>query len=190
MSDQGVCWEDHLQKEPIWLPTAHSATKTPNPANPPQCGKPAKGVGQFAWSQRGFMKILGGRLEPRGDELVADQENVLCLSKRFPALHYSLHGSGLVPRDRGAASEPAASQLLKPSPACQQLNSQQVPSPALHRCSTGADQSLAAAPATQNSKLSSCRSKKYLHTAQKPSKSLSGRAPPSEKPYSAGMSKI
>jgi hypothetical protein len=87
-------------------------------------------------------------VEPLGDELVKYQETVLSLSKNFPARHSALHGSGPVPRKKGAASEPAASQLLKPSPACQQFSSQQVPSPALHRCSTGAEQSLAAAPAT------------------------------------------
>ncbi len=128
------------------------------------------------------------------------------LQKTFPALHSALHGSSRAPRDGGADSEPAASQLLKPSPASQQLSSQQVPSPALHKCSNGADQSLAAAPATpslptgqnfiffkknvvrmhrkgrklgQNSKCFSCRSKKYLHTAQKLSKSLFGRPTPS-----------
>ncbi len=73
---------------------------------------------------------------------------MLSLSKNFPALHSALHDSGPVPRDRGADSEPAASQPLKPSPASQQPSSQQVPSPALHRCSTGVDQSLTAAPAT------------------------------------------
>jgi hypothetical protein len=148
-------------------------------------------------------------VEPLGDELVEDQETVLSLSKNFPALHFALHDSSRAPRDRGADSEPAASQLLKSSPASQQPSSQQVPSPALHRCSTGADQSLTAAPATpslptgqnfiffkkinivrrhregkklgQNSKKFSCRSKKYLHTAQKSSKSLFGRAPPCRK---------
>ncbi len=85
------------------------------------------------------MKILGGIVEPLGDELVEDQETELSLSKNFPALHSALLDSSQVPRDRGAASEPAASQLLKSSPADQQLSSQQVPSPALHRCSTGAD---------------------------------------------------
>ncbi len=37
------------KKEPIWLPRAHSAAKYPNPANPPQCRKPAKGMGPVAW---------------------------------------------------------------------------------------------------------------------------------------------
>ncbi len=103
------------QKELIWLPFAHSATKSPNPANPPQCGKPAKGVGPVAWSQRSFKKTLGWGVEPLGDLLVEDQETVLSLSKHFPALHSALPGSSQVPRDRGAASEPAASQLLKSS---------------------------------------------------------------------------
>ncbi len=67
-------------------------------------------------------------MEPLGDELVEDQETVLSLSKNFPALHSALHGSGPVPGDIGAASEPAASQLIKPSPACQQLSSKQVSS--------------------------------------------------------------
>ncbi len=51
-SDQGV-----------WLPLAHSATKSPNPANLPQCGKPAKGVGPFA-KPSPFLAVLkhgGGR---------------------------------------------------------------------------------------------------------------------------------
>ncbi len=150
-------------------------------------------------------------MEPLGDELVEDQETVLSLSKNFPALHFALHDSSRAPRDRGADSEPAASQLLKSSPASQQPSSQQVPSPALHRCSTGADQSLTAVPATpslptgqnfiffkkinivrrhregknigQDSKFFSCRSKKYLHTAQKSSKSLFGRAPPLQKSH-------
>ncbi len=121
--------------------------------------------------------------------------------KKFPALQTALHGSGPVPRDRGAASEPA---LLKPSPACKQLSNQQVPSPALHRCSTGADQSLAAAQTTpslpngqnfifsKKKKVSEYKIwgenvvktqktivplKKYLHTAQIPSKGLFGRPP-------------
>ncbi len=68
---------------------AHLATtralcyKSPNPANPPQCGKPAKGVGPVAWSQRDFMKVLGGEVEPLGDELLEDQETVLSLSKKL-----------------------------------------------------------------------------------------------------------
>ncbi len=74
----------------------------------------------------------------------------LCYFFQKTFLHCTLHctAAAPVPRDRGAASKPAASQLLNPSPAYQQLSSQQVPSPALHRCSTGADQSLTAAPAT------------------------------------------
>jgi hypothetical protein len=68
--------------------------------------------------------------------------------KNFPELHPALHVSSRAPRDRGADSEPSANVHLKPSPASQQPSSQQVPSPALHRCSTGADQSLTAAPAT------------------------------------------
>jgi hypothetical protein len=140
---------------PFYLHSRTLLQNTQNPANPPQCGKPAKGVGPVAWSQRRFLKILGGGVEPLGDELVEDQETVLSLSKNFPALHSALHGSSQVPRDRGAASEPAASELLKSSQACKQLSSQKVPSPALHRCSTEADQSLAAAPATPS--LSTCQ---------------------------------
>ena len=105
--------------------------------------KDGEGMGPFLsepWS--------GERMEPRGGELVEDRPKKLSSSENFPALHLALHNSNRAPRDRRADHEPAASQLLKPSPACQQPSSQQVPSPALHRCSTGADQSLAAAPAT------------------------------------------
>ncbi len=144
---------------------------------------------------------------------------MLSLSKKnFPALHSALHGSSRAPRDRGADSEPEASQRLKPSPAFQQLSSHQVPSPALHRCSTGADQSLAAAPATpslptgQNfiffKKINFVRmhnmgrkigkNSKKFRAAQKISsygsktfQNLIWQGPfSSEKPYSAGMSKI
>jgi hypothetical protein len=128
---------------------------------------------------------------------------VLSLSKNFPALHSALHGSSELQRDKGAAIVPAASQLLKPSPAYQQLSKQQVPGPAPHGCSTGADRSLAAAPETPSfqtgenfffkkilseytiwekiwSKLKTnfVPLKKYFHSAKKHFKSLFGRAPP------------
>jgi hypothetical protein len=57
-------------------------------------------VGPFTWSQRDFVKTLGGRVEPLGDELVEDPETVLSLSKNFPALHSALHVSSRAPRDR------------------------------------------------------------------------------------------
>ena len=42
------------------------------------------------WSQRDFVKTLGGGVEPLGDELVEDQETVLSLSKKT-FLHCTLH---------------------------------------------------------------------------------------------------
>ncbi len=192
--------------------------KIPQPSKPSSAREAGKRGGSVRMVAEGFWKTLGGGVEPLGDELVDDQENVLFLSKNVPALHSALHGSSRAPRDRGADSEPAANQLLKSSPACQKLSSQQVLSPALHRCSIGADQSLAAAPATPSlptgknfmffKKNKCCQNtqkgnktwsklktifvpfKKYLHTSQKPSKSLFGRPPPFRKPYSTGMSKI
>jgi hypothetical protein len=41
------------------------------------------------WSQSGYMKILGGEVEPLGNELVEDQETVLSPSKTF--LQCTLH---------------------------------------------------------------------------------------------------
>jgi hypothetical protein len=75
-SGRGFAGMTTPQKEPIWQPLAHSAKKSPHPANPPQCRKLAKGVGPIAWWQRCFEKE-GKRVEPlgsgRGDELVEDQ---------------------------------------------------------------------------------------------------------------------
>ncbi len=64
--------------------------KIPQLSKPSQCGKPAKGVGPFAWSQISFVKTLGGGVEPLGGELVEDQETVLYLSKKT-FLHCTLH---------------------------------------------------------------------------------------------------
>ncbi len=78
-------------------------------------------------SQREFEKILGGGVELMGDELVEDHETVLPRSKNFSALQPALHGSSELKRDKGSASRPVASQLLKPSPSYQKLSREQVP---------------------------------------------------------------
>ncbi len=67
--------------------------KKPQPSKLSPVREAGKRGGSVRMVAEGLCENIGKGVEPLGDELVEDQETVLSLSKNFPALHSTLHGS-------------------------------------------------------------------------------------------------